>query len=66
MYKIKTLLREYNSKILFCIHDCFVLDFDKSEVFLLKKIKNILESTDLGKFKVNIKIGTNYGDMRSQ
>jgi len=66
MYKIKTLLKEYNSKILFCIHDCFVLDFDKSEVFLLKKIKNILESTDFGKFKVNIKIGTNYGDMRSQ
>ena len=59
-------MQEQSSKIMFCIHDCFVLDFDKTEFSLLKRIKGILEDTDLGKFKVNIKIGKSYGDMRSQ
>tara|TARA_R110002110_G_scaffold202682_3_gene413793 strand:- start:37515 stop:38504 length:990 start_codon:yes stop_codon:yes gene_type:complete len=66
LYQVRDLLQEQSSKIMFCIHDCFVLDFDKTEFSLLKRIKGILEDTDLGKFKVNIKIGKSYGDMRSQ
>jgi len=66
VYKVKERLGLHNSKILFCIHDCLVLDVDKTELHLLKEVREILENTRLGKFKINIKAGKNYGDMRAQ
>ena len=60
--KIKNLIKK--SFIAFIIHDSIVLDIDRSEKHQLNEIIDVFSNTDLGKFKTNISIGRNFGDMR--
>jgi len=52
------------SNISFLIHDALVIDTAQNELKHLKNIKEIFSNTKLGKFRVNIKIGKNFGEMR--
>ena len=49
----------------FGIHDNIVLDIADDEKRLLREIVNIFSNTDYGLFKVNIKVGNDYGDMKT-
>lgn len=62
--KISSLLRATRSHIAFIIHDSIVIDLHRDDKRLIPKIKEIFENTRLGKFKVNLSIGKNLGNMR--
>lgn len=60
VYKIRKILsyiKGYKTKLILYTYDSFLFDFDKSELFLLKGIKNILEEMNL---KVSMSVGYNY------
>jgi len=40
-----------------------VLDFSVEDKDILKELITVFASTDLGKFKVNLKAGKNFGNM---
>ena len=62
--KIDKLLEGKKSFISFMIHDSFVIDFHKGDKALLKDIIEIFSDTEFGKFKTNLKIGTDFGNIR--
>lgn len=63
--KVHEYLKDKKSFISFAIHDNIVLDIADDEKRLLKDIINIFSNTDYGLFKVNIKVGNDYGDMKT-
>jgi DNA polymerase I-like protein with 3'-5' exonuclease and polymerase domains len=46
------------------VHDSIVLDVPFDEKNRIKEIVEIFENTKLGKFKVNINIGKNLGELK--
>ena len=63
--KIHGFLRNMKSNVAFAVHDSVVIDLSYDERHLLPQIKEVFEDTKLGKFPVGIKIGKNYGELRS-
>lgn len=63
--KVNDFLKDKKSRISFCIHDNIVLDLCDDEKKYLKEIIKIFSNTDYGLFKVKIKVGNDYGDMKS-
>lgn len=63
--KINYLLKKYGSgsHIAFLIHDAIVIDLKQDDLGLLPDIMALMESTDFGKFKTNIKKGHNLGSL---
>lgn len=62
--KIHELLKNKNSFIAFLMHDSIILDFKQGEE---KEIRNIIDSfqrTRFGNYRINVKMGKNFGDMR--
>jgi hypothetical protein len=64
MIKVFDFLKDRKSFIAFTIHDNIVIDLAEEDKKDLKKIINVFSNTDLGMFKVNVKAGNNYGEMR--
>jgi hypothetical protein len=64
MIKVFNFLKGRKSFIAFTIHDNIVIDLAEEDKKDLKEIMKIYSSTDLGMFKVNVKAGNNYGEMR--
>ena len=64
LYKCWELLKGKKSRILFCVHDSFVLDLCKEEVGLLEEIKAVFSCTRFGNFLTSARIGKSYGNMR--
>ena len=64
MIKVFNFLKGRKSFIAFTIHDNIVIDLAEEDKKDLKKIINVFSNTDLGMFKVNVKAGNNYGEMR--
>jgi len=64
MIKVFQFLKGRKSYIAFTIHDNIVIDLAEEDKKDLKEIMKIYSSTDLGTFKVNVKAGNNYGEMR--
>jgi DNA polymerase I-like protein with 3'-5' exonuclease and polymerase domains len=64
MIKVFNFLKDRKSFIAFTIHDNIVIDLAEEDKKDLKKIINVFSNTDLGMFKVNVKAGNNYGEMR--
>jgi hypothetical protein len=64
MIKVFEFLKGRKSFIAFTIHDNIVIDLAEEDKKDLKKIMKIYSDTDLGMFKVNVKAGSNYGEMR--
>ena len=62
--KIDKLLEGKKSFISFMVHDSFVIDFHKEDKGLLKEVIRIFSDTEFGKFKTNLKIGTDFGNIR--
>ena len=46
------------------MHDSIVLDVPLDEKNRIKEIVEIFENTKLGKFKVNINVGKNLGELK--
>lgn len=63
--KVNEYLKDKKSKIAFCVHDNIVIDLAQEEKWILNDVIRIFSETDYGTFKVNIKAGNDYGDMKS-
>jgi hypothetical protein len=64
MVKVYKLLEGRKSFIAFTIHDNIIVDLADDEKFLLPDIVETFSSTELGKFLVNIKAGSNFGELK--
>ena len=51
------------SHVAFSVHDSLVIDYHFEDKDLLKEIVSSFASTELGVFKVNVRIGKDYGKM---
>ena len=56
-------LESRRSHIAFSVHDSLVIDYHYEDRDILREIINIFGSTELGAFKVNMRVGKNYGKM---
>ena len=57
-------LKDKRSNIAFCLHDSLVIDLHEEDGVLIHEIKEIFANTNLGKFKVNVSGGKNFGEMK--
>ena len=64
MIKVFNFLKGRKSFIAFTVHDNIVIDLANEDKKDLKQIIDIYSDTDLGKFKVNLKAGSNYGELK--
>ncbi|MGI9554709.1 MAG: DNA polymerase [Vampirovibrionia bacterium] len=64
MIKLSNYLEGYKSYVAFPIHDSVVLDFSAEDKEKLGEIINLFSNTELGKFKVNVSVGTNFGNLQ--
>lgn len=63
--KINKMLREKKSCIVWLIHDSIVIDFSMEDKGILRQIVEEFSNTKFGKWKVNVKIGKNFGGMQN-
>ena len=63
-YRVFELLKEKKSYISLLIHDSIVIDLAQEDKQFLPELIEIFSKTKLGVFKVNIKGGLDYGNMR--
>jgi len=56
-------LESSKSHVAFCIHDSLVIDYAYEDKYLLKEIIDIFKNTELGDFKVNMRIGKSFANM---
>jgi len=64
MIKLDDYLKDSESYISFCIHDNVVLDMKEEDYLKLSDVIQIFSNTELGKYKTNVRIGKNYGEMK--
>ena len=64
MIKVSNYLKGCKSYVAFPIHDSIVLDLSSEDKEKLPEIIDIFSNTALGKFKVNIGVGNNFGRLR--
>jgi hypothetical protein len=64
MIKVSDHLKGCKSYVAFPIHDSIVLDLSEEERGKLPEIIEIFSNTALGKFKVNVSVGTNFGNLK--
>ena len=64
MIKLSNYLEGCKSHVAFPIHDSVVLDFSTEDKEKLGEIINLFSNTELGKFKVNVSVGTNFGNLK--
>jgi hypothetical protein len=62
--KVFDFLKEKRSKIAFLMHDSIIIDFCSEERYFIKEIIELFQNTRFGRYKTNVKIGKNFGDMR--
>ena len=64
MIEVSNYLKGCKSYVAFPVHDSIVLDLAKEEKEKLPEIIDIFSNTALGKFKVNVSVGTNFGQLK--
>jgi len=64
MIKVWEFLKNKKSSIAFCLHDSLVIDLHEDDGAFINEIKEIFSETELGKFKVNVLGGENFGEMK--
>ena len=64
MIKVSNYLKGTKSHVAFPIHDSIVLDLSVEDKERLPELLEIFSQTDLGKFKVNVSVGTNFGNLK--
>ena len=62
--KIWKMLEGKKTNVAFTIHDSLVLDFHLSDQTMVNRMIEEFSNTDLGKFKVNISGGKDFGEMK--
>jgi len=65
MIKLNNFLKDKKSFIAFPVHDSVVIDFHISEKHIIDDLIAIFQNTDLGKFKVNVSAGLNFGNLKT-
>lgn len=60
---IWNLLKGRATYISFCIHDSMVLDFSREDKEMFNEIIELFSDTEFGKFKTNISVGKDFGNM---
>ena len=58
------MLEGKKTNVAFTIHDSLVLDFHLSDQTMVSRMIEEFSNTDLGKFKVNISGGKDFGEMK--
>mgnify|MGYP003663234934 CR=1 FL=1 len=61
---VNKLLEGKKSFTMGLIHDSIVIDFAREDKAMLPDLINVFGETDLGNFKVNTRVGTNFGNMK--
>ena len=61
---VNKMLKNRKSFTMGLIHDSMVIDYDRDDKNLIEDLIEEFGNTDLGKFKVNTSLGTNFGNMR--
>ena len=61
---VNKLLKGRKSFTMGLIHDSMVIDFDRNDKDILENLISEFGDTDMGVFKVNASLGTNFGNMR--
>ena len=64
MIKISNYLKGSKSYVAFPIHDSVVLDLSVEDKEKLPELLNIFSDTELGKFKVNVSVGNDFGNLK--
>ena len=62
---VNNLLKNRKSRITALIHDSMLIDLDREDKEIIPELVKTMESTELGKFKVNKKVGLDFGSLRS-
>ena len=62
--KISRYLRSSRSHVAAVVHDSVIIDLHRDDKRLIPYLKQIFEDTKLGKFKVNVSLGKNLGEMK--
>ena len=62
--EVNKLLHGRKTKITALIHDSMLLDFSEEDKEILPALISTFEKTDLGNFRVNKKIGLDFGNMK--
>jgi hypothetical protein len=62
--KISRYLRGSRSHVTAVVHDSVIIDLHEDDRRMIPHLKQIFEDTKLGKFKVNVSLGKNLGDMK--
>jgi len=62
--KISRYLRSSRSHVMAVVHDSVIVDLHRDDRRMIPHLKQIFEDTKLGKFKVNVSLGRNLGEMR--
>ena len=62
--KISRYLRSTRSHVMAVVHDSVIIDLHKDDRRIIPHLKQIFEDTKLGKFKVNVSLGRNLGQMK--
>jgi DNA polymerase I-like protein with 3'-5' exonuclease and polymerase domains len=62
--KVREILASKRSTIAFTLHDSIILDFSKEDRKGLMEIVKTFQDTRLGHYRVNVKIGKNFGEMK--
>ena len=61
---VNKLLKNRKSLTVALIHDSMVIDFAREDKEILNELITEFGNTDLGQFKVNASLGTNFGNMK--
>ena len=62
--KMNAELEKTSSFVAFVVHDCVVLDLADTDKAMLPEFIRLLSDTKYGNFPVNVKIGSDYGNMK--
>ena len=62
--KLDNILENTKSKVSFIVHDEIVLDIHEDDRYLIPELKEVFQNNKLGSFRVNVKAGKNYGDLK--
>ena len=62
--KISRYLGNSRSHVMAVVHDSIIIDLHKDDRRMIPALRDIFEDTKLGKFKVNVSLGKNLGEMR--
>jgi|7_EtaG_2_1085326.scaffolds.fasta_scaffold00936_5 hypothetical protein len=62
--KIYNMLKDRKSRIAFSVHDSLIIDMSLEDTDLVNDMVQEFANTPFGKFKVNVKVGDNYGNLR--